>query len=82
MLESIFNKVADLQACNVIKKCLQHSCFPVNIAKFLRTSILKIICERMLLYFEVFCKDFVDVSYENALFGILEDCIWLQLIYF
>ena len=24
MLESIFSKVADLQACNVIKKKLQH----------------------------------------------------------
>ena len=28
---------------------LQHTCFPVNIAKFLRTPILKNICERLLL---------------------------------
>ena len=28
------------QACNFIKKRLQHKCFPVNIAKFLRTPIL------------------------------------------
>ena len=28
-----------------------------------------------------FCKDFVDISYENASFLILEDSIWLQLIY-
>ena len=27
---------------------LQHRCFPVNIAKFLRTAILKNICERLL----------------------------------
>ena len=27
----------------------QHSCFPVNITKFLRTTILKNICKRMLL---------------------------------
>ena len=27
-----------LQACNIIKKRLQHRCFPVNIAKFLRTA--------------------------------------------
>ena len=27
-----------LQACNFIKKRLQHRCFSVNIAKFLRTS--------------------------------------------
>ena len=31
---------------------------------------------------EVFCKDFVDISHENASFLILEDSLWLQLIYF
>ena len=36
MLESSFNKIAGL-----IKKRLQDSCFPVNIAKFLRAPILK-----------------------------------------
>ena len=30
---------------------------------------------------EVLGKDFVDISYENALFLILENSIWLQLIY-
>ena len=34
-LESLFNKVVDLKNCNFIKKRLQHSCFPVNITKFL-----------------------------------------------
>ena len=29
---------------------LQHKCFPVNIGKFLRTRILKNICERLLLF--------------------------------
>ena len=38
VLESLFNKVLELQACNFIKKLLQHSCFPVNIGKFLRTK--------------------------------------------
>ena len=33
VLESYFNKIAGLKACNFIKKKLQHSCFPVNIAK-------------------------------------------------
>ena len=37
MLESLFNRVAALKACNFIKKRLQHRCFPVNITKFLRT---------------------------------------------
>ena len=36
--------------CNFIKKRLQHKCFPVNIAKFLRTPILTNICERRFLY--------------------------------
>ena len=48
-LESLFNKAAGLEACNVIKKRLQLWCFPLNIAKFLRTPILKNICERLLL---------------------------------
>ena len=33
-----------LQAWNFIKKRLQHRCFPVNTAKFLRAPILKNIC--------------------------------------
>ena len=38
VLESLFNKVGDLKACNFVKKSHQQSCFPVNIAKFLRTA--------------------------------------------
>ena len=38
-----------LRACNFIKRRLQHRCFLVNIAKFLRTSILKNIYKRLLL---------------------------------
>ena len=37
-------------ACNFIKKRLQRWCFPVKFAEFLRTSILKNICERLLLF--------------------------------
>ena len=37
VLESLFNKIAGLEACNFIKKILQHRCFPVKLAKFLRT---------------------------------------------
>ena len=29
-----------LKACNFIKKRLQHKCFPVNIANFLKTAFL------------------------------------------
>ena len=38
-----------LQSWNIIKKRLQHSCFPVNIAKCLRTHVLRNICIRPLL---------------------------------
>ena len=49
MLESLFDKVAALQAWKFVKKSLQHSFFPVNNAKTLRPLILKNICERRLL---------------------------------
>ena len=49
VLESLFHKVAALKACSFNKKRIQHRCFPVNIAKFLRAPILKNICERLLL---------------------------------
>ena len=82
VLESLFSNVADLQACNVIKKIPQYGWFPVNIAKSLRAAILKIICRRLLLPLELFCKDLVDISYENVSFSILEESIWLTPIYF
>ena len=47
MLESLYNKTAGLQDCDLIKKKLQHRCFHVNIAKFLSAPILKNICERL-----------------------------------
>ena len=56
VLESLFNKVAELQACNCIKKRLQHMYFPVKFAKCLRTPILKNICERLLRIFRIFEK--------------------------
>ena len=37
------------EACNVIKKRLQHRCSPVEIAIFLRRPALKKICERLFL---------------------------------
>ena len=49
----------------------------MNIAKFLRMSISKNICEWLHLPLEVFCKEFVNIGYENASFRILEDSIWL-----
>ena len=49
VLEFPFNKVAGLKANDCIKKKIQHRCFPAKFAKFLRASILKNICEILLL---------------------------------
>ena len=62
MLESLFSNVADL------KKKLQHRCFPVNIAIFLRTSFLNNICERLLLFL---------VHYDQKLYSYLD---WLKAV--
>ena len=45
VLELLFNKVTGLEVCCFIKKRLQHRYFLVNIAKCLRTPILKNICK-------------------------------------
>ena len=37
MCQISFNKVSGLKACNFIEKRLQHRCFPMKFAKFLRT---------------------------------------------
>ena len=56
------NKVAGLQVCNFIKKRLQHRYFLVNIGKFIRTPILKNICEWLLPHFwKVFCKNVFQI---------------------
>ena len=38
VLESHFKKVAGLEARKSMKRKLQHRCFPMNIAKFLKTA--------------------------------------------
>ena len=54
MLESLFNKVVKLKPWNFIKKRLQHRCFPVNIATYLKTPILKNTCKWLLLKISYF----------------------------
>ena len=53
VLESLFNKVADLQLCNFIKKRLRQSFFSVKFAKFLRALFY-----RTLRY--PFCKNSIN----------------------
>ena len=47
---SLFSLKLQAQTCNFIKKRFQHQRFPVTFAKFLKTSILKNICEKLLLF--------------------------------
>ena len=65
MLESHFNKVAGHQPCNFISKGPQHRCFPVKLAKFLRTPILKNNC----FYSEKFHKFQRKTSAPDSLFN-------------
>ena len=41
VMESLFKNVANLKACNYIKKILQHVYLTVNFAKVLRTPFLQ-----------------------------------------
>ena len=56
MLEFLFYKVASFQGCNAIKKKLLHRYFPMKYENFLKTLILKNICERLLL-----CISYIDL---------------------
>ena len=74
VLESPFIRFAGFKVCNFLKKGLQHRCFPVNIAKFLRTLILMKICEQLLLQFlllTVNISSWVLVSALNSI-GLLQ----------
>ena len=78
MLESVLNKVAGLQACNFIKKRLQHWYFPVKFAKFSRTLILKNLCERLLL---CFCSFFLMAPVFKSLLNkvaSLQNCNFIK----
>ena len=48
LFKPIFDKVAGLKTCEYIEKRLQYRSFPIKFWKFLRTSFLKNICERLL----------------------------------
>ena len=61
-----------------IKKRLQHRCFLKNIARFLRTPILKNICEWLLLMFlwtEYFKRDYVNICDRNTGVEIIVEII-------
>ena len=76
VLESLFNKLAGLKVCNIIKNWLQRRFFLVKFAKLLRTTILKNICQR---FFLEICKFYwkhhsmhwgIDRSQKHPLFFV------------
>ena len=68
--ESPFNK--KLQTCSFINKRLQNRRFPVKLAKFLRTSTFKNICERLLPKFSMLQKKlFIDFFHKTMTFIII-----------
>ena len=67
MLEPLFNKVAALRPEMFFKR-LHHRCFPVSIAKYLRTPVLQNTSERLLL-------KFVKYLFLGSLFVSLEKSV-------
>ena len=69
--ESLFNRVAGQMASNFIKRdSKQDKCFPVNIAKFLRTPILKKIFEQRYLQFRLLTVNISSQGLVSALSSI------------
>ena len=74
VLESLFNRVAGPKACNFIIRWTptqQHRCLPVNIAKFLRKSILKKIFEQLPLEFLLLTVNISSQELVSALNSIV-----------
>ena len=74
VLESLFNKVrktllkrdSNLRPATLLKKRLQHRCFPVNIAKFLRTAFFIEDLRWLLLKVAVYRLDHIFPVVSNA----------------
>ena len=77
VLESLSNNAAGLQACNFIKKRLLHRCFPVKYMEFLRTPILKNICDPMLLQRSILIC--TAKSIERCLYKLNSDLKWVDI---
>ena len=66
----------NLDALTLLKR-LQHRCFSVKFAKFLRTCILKNICERLLLVHQPIsgqCSSFFQYSERQSIEAYLGHC--------
>ena len=49
VLKPLFNEVAGFRLATSLKRDSSHWCIPEKLAKFLRTPILKNMCERLIL---------------------------------
>ena len=77
LLVSLSNKVKDFLACNVIKKRLQHRCFPVKFEKCLRTPTFKNLYAQLLLNIKILqqiCIVFIFGS-------ITIVCVYIYILY-
>ena len=72
VLESLFNKVAGLR--------LQHRCFFVNIWKILSTTILKNICERLILCTSLVLSTMICEFWTNYYFIFSFPCYYVRYL--
>ena len=74
-----FNKIAGLQACNSIKKKLQHRCFAVKIEKFLRTDFSM----EHLWWLLLELREFFCLIYNFEFFCLIYNFknVWRQLVW-
>ena len=80
MLETPFNRLAGFKTCYFLKKRLQHRCFTVNIAKFLRTLILIKICKQLLLPFLLFTVNISSSYLKKKIAEMVTRCDLLSLV--
>ena len=73
VLDSLWNKVASLKACNSIKR-LQQRCFLVNITKFLRTPFfIEHLCWILLRKWKSFFLHETGNAKRNQIFSTIEN---------
>ena len=71
MLESVLNKVASLQACNVIERRRQHNYFPVKFAKFCSFFLIAPVLEFLLNKFASFqIRNFIKKRLQHRCFPV------------
>ena len=70
MSKSLFNKVAGLRPVNLIEKRIRRKCFPVNFAKFLKTTFFIKHLRWLLLYIFYWYNWFFPHNHDCALDSI------------